>query len=157
MKLVDNKVEINETTGETTVTCSTNDGSTNGLTVKDSDGNIVEYTDSDGFHSVRYRDEYVGSPWIPASAAAAPDVVNVTIGGVATQSYAFDGGGTEERLASHFEMAHDIPFAAVNAGTLFIEVHTHFRPSTNNFITSDASDLFVPITPDGPRFAQPTT
>jgi hypothetical protein len=32
-----------------------------------------------------------------------------------------------------------------------------FKSSTNSFITSDASDLFVPITPDGPRFAQPTT
>ena len=32
-----------------------------------------------------------------------------------------------------------------------------FKSSTNNFITSAASDLFVPITPDGPRFAQPTT
>jgi len=31
------------------------------------------------------------------------------------------------------------------------------KSSTSNFITSDASDLFVPITPDGPRFAQPTT
>lgn len=125
------KVEISETTATITTNCSTNDGSTNGLVIKDSDGTIVEKINTDGFYQIRYRDEYAGGAWLPASGGAAPDLVNVTIGGVAIQSYAFDGGATEERLANHFELAHDLPFTEINDGTYKIEVHTHFRPSTN--------------------------
>ena len=98
----------------------------------DKDGNIVEYCDADGFHAIRYRDEYVGGVWLTPNGTAAPDVVTVTIGGVSTQMYAFDGSTTEERLANNFEIAHDLPLTLVNDGTLKLEFHGHVRPSTNN-------------------------
>jgi hypothetical protein len=110
----------------------TNDGSTNAAEFYDSDNNLVEYIDTEGFYQVRYRDEYVSGRWTSAAAAAAPDEVNVTIGGIATRSYAFDGNNTEESMSNHFEMPHDLAYDLVNAGTLKLEVHTHFRPSTNN-------------------------
>lgn len=107
----------------------------------DATGNtVVEYTDENGFHQVRYRDEYVGGAWLPASGAAAPTIVNVTIGGVATQKYAFNGTTTEERLANSFEIAHDIPIDLVNAGTLKMEWHVHFRPATTG--TGDVKWFF---------------
>jgi len=130
-KTSNNKIEISETTGTITINCSTNDASTNGLVIKDSDNAIVEQINTDGFYQIRYRDEYVGGDWVPASGASAPDLVDVTIGGVATRCYSFDGATTEERIANNFEMAHDLPFTKINDGTYKIEVHTHFRPSTN--------------------------
>lgn len=111
---------------------TTDDGSTNVLELKNFSGEIVEKIDTNGFYSTRYRDEYVSGRWTSAAGAAAPDEVNVTIGGIATRSYAFDGNNTEESMANHFELAHDVQFNKVNDGTLKIEVHTHFRPSTNN-------------------------
>jgi len=98
--------------------------------VKDKDGNIVAFIDSNGFKEIRYRDEYVGGPWLTPQGVAAPDVVTVTIGGVVTQCYSFDGGNTEERISNNFEIAHDLPIDEINAGTLKIEWHNHFRPST---------------------------
>ena len=122
----------NDILKKTIVNGSTNDGSTNALEIKDSDGDIVEYTDTAGFHQVRYRDEYVGGEWVDAAGAAAPDIVNVTIGGVATRMQAFDGNVTEEKKSNHFEIAHDLPIAKINDGTYKIEWHVHMRPSTNN-------------------------
>jgi hypothetical protein len=80
--------------------------------------------------AIYYRDEYVGGPWVPAGANAAPDEVNATIGGVATRKYAFDGGNTEERLSNTFEIPHDMVIAKVNDGTFKAEWHVHFAPST---------------------------
>lgn len=104
--------------------------SDNPIAVKNSSDVISEYITEDGFYSTRYRDEYVGGVWLTPTGAAAPDVVNVTIGGVATQKYAFDGGTIEERLANSFEIPHDMSIIDVNNGTLKIEWHVHFRPST---------------------------
>lgn len=81
-------------------------------------------------YPVQYRDEYVGGVWLTPAGATAPDVVTVTIGGVLTQKYAFDGGTQEERLANNFEIAHDIALDEVNAGTIKMEWHVHFRPAT---------------------------
>lgn len=111
---------------------STTDNNIKPVIITDKDGNIVEYCDADGFHAIRYRDEYVGGVWLTPNGAAAPDVVTVTIGGVLTQKYSFDGGTTEERLANSFEIPHDVPLTLVNAGTLKLEFHGHTRPSTNN-------------------------
>lgn len=102
------------------------------LVLKDKEGNIVAFIDSNGFKEIRYRDEYVGGPWLTPQGVAAADVVTVTIGGVVTQLYAFDGGVTEERLSNSFEIAHDLAIDEINAGTLKIEWHNHFRPSTAN-------------------------
>lgn len=105
----------------------------NKLEVYDNDNTTLrEFIDNNGFKQVRYRDEYVSGPWVEASGAAAPDLVNVTIGGVGTRKYAFDGSATEERLSNSFEIPHDIALTEVNNDTLFIEWHVHFRPSTNN-------------------------
>ena len=100
--------------------------------VRDKDGNIVAFIDSNGFKEIRYRDEYVGGPWLVPAGVAAPDVVSAVIGGVTTQCYTFDGGVTEERLSNSFEIAHDLSIDEINEGTLKIEWHNHFRPSTNN-------------------------
>ena len=56
--------------------------------ITDKDGNIVEYCDANGFHAIRYRDEYVCGVWLTPNGAA-PDVVTVTIGGVLTQKIFF--------------------------------------------------------------------
>jgi hypothetical protein len=108
----------------------TKDGTTFCVIAKDSDGNVVESINSDGFYSIRYRDEYVGGVWLVPQGVNAPDVVTVTIGGISTLKYAFDGGNTEERLANTFEIAHDVPIDLINAGTLKIEWHVHYRPAT---------------------------
>lgn len=103
------------------------------LQIFDTDGVTVrEEIDGNGFKQTRYRDEYAGGSYVAAAAAAAPDEVQYTIGGVGTRMYSFDGNVTEERLSNSFEMAHDIDFDALNAETLFLEAHVHFMPSTNN-------------------------
>lgn len=110
---------------------TTKDSSTNALEVYDSDGTLIFSTDSRGFSTkVMYRDEYVGGPWTEASGAAAPDLVNYTIGGIATRKYSFDGGVTEERLSNSFEIPHDIALDQINAETERIEIHIHWMPST---------------------------
>lgn len=100
--------------------------------IKDKDGRIVAFIDSNGFKEIRYRDEYIGGPWLEPNGVAAPDTVTVTIGGVTTILKAFDGGVTEERLSNSFEIAHDLPIEQINSGSLKIEWHNHIRPSTNN-------------------------
>jgi hypothetical protein len=112
------------------IQAGTSDNAVKPQIITDKDGNIVAYTDANGFQAIRYRDEYVGGVWLTPTGAAAPDVVTVTIGGVSTQKNAFDGGNTEERLANNFEIPHDMAITEVNAGTLKVEWHVHFRPST---------------------------
>lgn len=111
---------------------TTNDGSTNIVEYRDSDNNIVEKIDSDGFKSVRWRDEYASGRWTSAGGAAAPDEINVTIGGVRTRSYSFDGNNIEESMANGFELAHDLRYVDINSGALQIDIHHHVRPSSNN-------------------------
>lgn len=106
------------------------DGSTNVLEIYDSNSTMVFKVDSRGFGRTEYRDEYVGGEWQIPQGVAAPDVVTVTIGGVATRKYAFDGANTQESLSNTFEIAHDIPIALINAGTLKIEWHIHGSAAT---------------------------
>ena len=91
--------------------------------------NGTEWT---SIEQIRWRDEYVSGLWTPASGQAAPDIVGYTIGGVGVNKYTFDGNNTEERLANHFEIPHDLAFDLINNGTLIIEAHVHWQPSTNN-------------------------
>jgi hypothetical protein len=91
------------------------------------DGTFVSYGDA-----ICYRDEYVGGEYFVPTGATAPDTVNATIGGVVTRKYAFDGVNTTEKLGNTFEIPHDIPLTAINAGTIPIEVHVHIGPSDNN-------------------------
>lgn len=117
--------------GAFTIQSETNDGSTLITKLLDSDGNVVEYTDSEGFHQIRYRDEYANGDWVNSGGGAAPDIVTHTVGGVTKNYSCYDGGNTEESKGNQFEMAHDVAYTAVNAGTVKLEVHAHIRPSTN--------------------------
>lgn len=83
-------------------------------------------------NAITYRDEYVGGEYFEPSGATAPDIVNVTIGGVVTRKYTFDGVNTIEKLGNTFEIPHDMAVDQVNAGTEFLEVHVHTAPSDNN-------------------------
>lgn len=81
---------------------------------------------------VVWRDEYPAHI-LEAGAQAAPEPVNVTIGGVFRRLYSFDGGNTEERLSGSFEIPHDmILFEVTDMEAILPELHLHFRPSTNN-------------------------
>jgi hypothetical protein len=102
----------------------------------DVDNGDYSYFEGDGTYvskgnAITYRDEYVGGAYFVPSGANAPDEVNVTIGGVSTKKYSFDGVTTLEKLGNTFEIAHDVALAQVNAGTLHIELHIHFAPSDN--------------------------
>lgn len=108
----------------------TDDGTTSVLEIYDSNDVLIGKIDTKGFGRVEYRDEYVGGEWQVPQGVAAPDVVTVTIGGVPTRKYAFDGANTEESLSNTFEIAHDIPIALVNDGTLKLEWHIHGSAST---------------------------
>jgi hypothetical protein len=121
---------------------TTNDGSTYAVVARDSDNNVIEYIDSDGFHQVRYRDEYPSGRWQTPTGASAPDTVSVTIAGFVTDCWAFDGGTTEEVTSNNFEGAHDVPWHLINNGTLPLEVHVHWCQSTNG-----AGDVkwFIPM------------
>ena len=102
------------------------------LALQNGAGDIVSFFTAEGFKEIRYRDEYAGGAYVAPGGAAAPDLVAYTIGGVQTTKYSFDGGVTEERISNAFEMPHDLDFDKLNAETEFIEVHVHWRPSTNN-------------------------
>lgn len=103
------------------------------IKIYDLDGvTLREFIDHNGFKSIRYRDEYVGGNWVNAGASAAPDTVDVNIGGINTRMLSFDGNNIEERISNHFEMAHDVALSEVNAETESIEWHVHFVASTNN-------------------------
>lgn len=104
----------------------------NRIEVLDSDGNVKEFIDDNGFKSIRYRDEYVGGEWVNPQGGTPPDDVTVTIGGVSFRMKAFDGGNTQEWFANSFENAHDIAFDELNDGTIKMEAHIHFMPSNNN-------------------------
>ena len=91
--------------------------------------NGTEWT---SIEQIRWRDEYASGIWTPAAASAAPDIVGNTIAGVGVRKYTFDGVNTEERLSNHFEIPHDLPLNLINNGTLILEVHVHWQPSTND-------------------------
>jgi len=104
---------------------------------------LVEKVTEDGFHSIRYRDEYVGGPWTTPQGASAPDSVTVEIAGVSCTLLAFNGSTTTEVVCNHFEIAHDLAVDELNASEndingnpLLIEMHTHWMPSTD-----DAGDV----------------
>jgi hypothetical protein len=114
------------------LTGDTNNGSNNILEFYDSDNVLIEKINSDGFYQLRYRDEYVAGDWIFPTGGAAPDFNNVTIGGVTTRMYSFDGGATTEWMANSFELNHDAAIVELNAETAKLEFHVHFMPSTND-------------------------
>ena len=94
--------------------------------------NKLQVDDEIGFeYPVQWRDEYVAGDYILPVGVAAPDLQNVTLGGITTRMYGFDGGGTEERLSNSFEIPHDIDIDSLNDETLQIEWHVHYLPSGN--------------------------
>jgi len=94
--------------------------------------NKLQIDDETGFeYPVQWRDEYVASDWIVPVGVAAPDLQNVTLGGVTTRMYGFNGAATEERISNSFEIQHDIDVEALNNEMVQIEWHTHFLPSGN--------------------------
>jgi hypothetical protein len=95
-------------------------------------GERLKIDDQTGFFSpVEYRDEYVAGDWLVPVGVASPDLQNVTLGGVTTRLWGFDGNATEERISNSFEIQHDIDIEALNNETVQIEWHTHFLPSGN--------------------------
>jgi len=89
--------------------------------------------------AITWRDEYVASEYFVPSGASAPDIVNITVGGVTTKKYAFDGKTTAEKLGSNHEIQHDIAVEWVNNGTLSIEQHIHCCATT----TASGTATFV--------------
>jgi len=73
---------------------------------------------------VNWRDEYPSQPWVAAGAAAAPDLIDYSIGGITVKKYSFDGATTEELLNSNFEVPHDYAYGNQ------IELHVHWRPTS---------------------------
>lgn len=114
------------------VTHGTSDNNIMPEVVTNAAGEIVAYTDANGFHEIRYRDEYTSGDWTTPSGSSAPDTVSITIGGFVTTVTAFDGNTTTEVKSNEFEIAHDLPIDAINSGMLKIEAHAHCSPSTNN-------------------------
>lgn len=103
------------------------------------------YFESDGTYVAKggaftWRDEYAGGQYFVPDGANAPDEVNVTIAGVTTKKYAFNGVNTTEKLGNTFEIAHDVAIDAVNAGAVSIEQHIHFANSTT---TASGTATFV--------------
>jgi len=88
--------------------------------------------DVDGFMLDQYDDILPSMGWIDAAASAAPDIVTHTIGGIAVNFKAFDGGNTEEAMTNSVEITHAINIAALNRITspISAEIHTHGMPST---------------------------
>lgn len=106
-------------------------------------GNFTGFEDN-GFMvslgtALSWRDEYVGGQYFVPSGANAPDEVNITVGGVSTKKYAFDGVNTVEKLGNTFEIAHEVATAWVNSGTVSIEQHIHCGAST----TASGTATFV--------------
>jgi len=75
--------------------------------------------------AIAWRDEYASFAWLEAGGRTAPDKRDHVIGGVDRRVYCFDGGTEEEVLSNCFEIPHDYAYGQP------IEVHAHFRPSTN--------------------------
>lgn len=82
--------------------------------------------------AITWRDEYVGGDYFVPNGAQAPDQVDVTIGGVVTKKWSFDGANTTEKLGNTFEIPHDMAITQVNNGTERLEFHLHLAPSTND-------------------------
>lgn len=81
--------------------------------------------------AITWRDEYVGGVYFVPSGASAPDEVNVTIGGVVTKKYSFDGVNIIEKLGNTFEIPHDMEITKVNSEEISVEFHLHIAPSDN--------------------------
>ena len=92
----------------------------------ESDGTLVAKGDA-----ITYRDEYVGGQYFTPQGSSAPDQVNVTIGGVVTRKYAFDGVNTTEKLGNTHEIPHDVAVGEIASGDEEIEFHIHMAPSDN--------------------------
>lgn len=82
-------------------------------------------------NAITWRDEYVGGEWFVPTGATAADIVDYTIGGVATKKYSFDGTTTIEKIGNTFEIPHDMAITQVNNGDIRLEFHLHIAPSTN--------------------------
>lgn len=99
-------------------------------------GNYGYFNDSGALISVgdavNWRDEYVAGEYFVPTGASAPDIVDVTVGGVVTRKWAFDGSNTTEKLGNTCEIPHDADIVAINADTKKIEFHIHAGPSDNN-------------------------
>lgn len=112
----------------------------------DPDSGSYSYSEETGVwvskgRAVTYRDEYVGGIYFVPQGANAPDEVNVTIGGVVTKKYAFDGVNTVEKLGNTFEIAHDVDVGSINAGTENLQQHIHIGPS--NATSTGTAKFFV--------------
>ena len=98
------------------------------------DGTLVARGDA-----LTWRDEFVAGDYFVPAGASAPDTVNITVGGVSTRKYAFDGVNTAEKLGNSHEIQHDIAVDWVNSGTVSIEQHIHCCAST----TASGTATFV--------------
>ena len=92
--------------------------------------NTVQIDERGFFYPNKYNDVLPSGLWEFASGGAAPDVVTVTIGGIAMNYRGFDGGSTEESMSNYFELLHDIDFDVLNAETIIPDIHVHGMPST---------------------------
>jgi len=98
----------------------------------DGAGNVVSFTDGNGFTRIEYRDEYPGDDWsTPQGAGSTPSVANVTIGGLLYRTRQF-AGNAENQMSNKFEIPHDMDIDRVNAGLVAVEFHDHFTPTTND-------------------------
>jgi hypothetical protein len=100
-------------------------GTTTDYTKFEADGTMVAVGGA-----ICYRDEYP-SQWLTPSSGPAT-LATVSVGGVSTRKYAFNGTATVNTLCASFEIPHDMAVAQVNAGTLPLEIHIHFAPSGFN-------------------------
>jgi hypothetical protein len=107
-------------------------------------------------HKSEYKDEYVASDYLFPTGGAPPDLQNVTIGGVVTRMYGFDGGSTTEWMANSFEINHDADIVSLNAETVKLEWHVHFLPSTNDAGVVEWSLEYCYVPLDGAAISQTT-
>lgn len=108
------------------------EGDTNIIEGYNKDRELQYKLDSEGFLRIEYRDEYVASAWMTPQGAAAPDEVDVTIGGISYRFMSFDGVNIEERKSNSFEINHDVATDGLNKGIVEVEQHIHCMPSNNN-------------------------
>jgi hypothetical protein len=134
----------------------------NRFEARDGAGELKEFIDSDGFKSVRWRDEYMagdlefgaGGVTIPpvASVVLVADEIGEEENESPTLTMRVRNFDTGNRVAyGTFELAHDIDFAAVNdAGSgIAIEAHVHWIP-----LGTDTGDMvwrldYMVLHPDG--------
>lgn len=84
---------------------------------------------------ITFVDEYTAGEWLFPVGGAPPDIQNVTLGGITTRMYGFDGGSTTEWMANSFEINHHVAIDTINdvdvTDDYKVEWHVHFTPSTN--------------------------